>query len=132
MTTDYETKTLDETLTIGETYMVKDSPFQQVATRFTGAYQGHTDGVASFITETGAKVMFMAEDLSVAIEHGEITIISPDEAQGRTAQFNTRLPAWTHDLIDLMVETTGMTKTQILIAALESYAEKIKKDEGIS
>jgi hypothetical protein len=34
-------------------------------------------------------------------------------------QFNARLPQITHECIDLLVETYGMTKTQVIILAVD-------------
>jgi len=124
-------KHLHDTITPGNTYTVKDHQFPGVMNKFTGIYTGITGDLAIFTTEAGYNVTFNARDLTDAIEYGEITIISEEARPGLT-QFNTRLPEYTHELIDLIADTTGMTKTQIIIAAIEAYAVKVQQDHAIS
>lgn len=110
---------INSTLDTGITYIIRDAPFRQTPAHFTGVFNGITDDIATFTTANDAQVRFSAPDLDTAIEHGEITIIEANQAL--TTQTNIRLPQSHADLLDTLTTTTGMTKTQVIIAALEHY-----------
>ena len=110
-------------LETGKTYTVKDHPFKQVPSNtFTGAFTLEDNGqTAVFTSENGGRFLFDATDLGQAIDLGMVTIIDPETDAMKTAQLNARLPNRTHELLDLICEMTGYTKTQALVNAIERY-----------
>lgn len=52
----------------------------------------------------------------------------PADTQKRatSSQFNARLPQLTHEQIDLLVQEFGLTKTQVIIVAVDRLARDLK------
>ena len=49
----------------------------------------------------------------------------PKDAQGNATQFNARLPRLAHDQINALVEKYGLTKTQVVILAVDRFAREL-------
>lgn len=60
--------------------------------------------------------------------------MSKDSPRGQknetTSQFNTRLPQLTHDQISQITEDYGLTKTQVIIIAVDRLARDLKAESA--
>jgi hypothetical protein len=118
-----------ETLTIGKSYTVRD--FKDCTNAFDHLPNAFT---AELIYVRATKTVFLAGKktyvmdtaaLAEAIGMGEITIHDSHPPRPKE-QFNVRLSGHILDLVDLIVETTGFTKTAVIQNAIALYAEKIR------
>ena len=50
----------------------------------------------------------------------------PNNAPSTSKQFNTRLPQLTHSQIKSLSDLYGMTKTQVIIVAVDRFARDLK------
>jgi len=52
------------------------------------------------------------------------------EKRNTTSQFNTRLPNLTHDQINRLSEDYGLTKTQVILIAVDRLARDLEADSA--
>lgn len=52
------------------------------------------------------------------------------EKRSTSSQFNARLPHLTHDQISQLAEDYGMTKTQVVIIAVDRLARELQADSA--
>ena len=50
---------------------------------------------------------------------------STDESRNTAAQFNARLPKLAHDQINALVQEYGLTKTQVVILAIDRFSREL-------
>ena len=51
-----------------------------------------------------------------------------DESKNTSSQFNTRLPMLTHEQISQITKDYGLTKTQVIIMAVDRLARDLKAE----
>ena len=49
----------------------------------------------------------------------------PFQAQNNATQFNARLPQLSHDQINALVQEYGLTKTQVVILAIDRFSREL-------
>ena len=49
----------------------------------------------------------------------------PFQAQSNATQFNARLPQLSHDQINALVQEYGLTKTQVVILAIDRFSREL-------
>ena len=58
----------------------------------------------------------------------ERSVTQNNSQQAASSQFNARLPQLTHEQIDLLVQEFGLTKTQVIILAVDRLARDLKSE----
>ena len=53
-----------------------------------------------------------------------------EEVKTTSSQFNARLPLLTHDQINLLANDYGLTKTQVIIVAVDRLARDLKAESA--
>ena len=52
----------------------------------------------------------------------------PEETKKKSGQFNTRLPSLTHEQISQITRDYGLTKTQVVIMAVDRLSRDLKAE----
>jgi len=72
-------------------------------------------------------------DICIAILYNnailfQLEVLMPEEIKTKSGQFNTRLPALTHEQISQITKDYGLTKTQVIIMAVDRLARDLKTE----
>ena len=57
-------------------------------------------------------------------------VLMPDESKNTSSQFNTRLPLLTHEQISQITKDYGLTKTQVIIMAVDRLARDLSAESA--